>query len=70
PDPPSPYEFVSSYEQALEAAGWDIEGNSHGTVIELQASYFKNGRDIRVVLRLADDALVISVADVGAQRPK
>lgn len=69
-DPPSPYEFVSSYEQALVAAGWDIDGNSHGTVIELQASYAKNGRDIRVVLRLADDALVISVADVGAQRPK
>ena len=70
PDPPSPYEFVSSYRQALEAAGWEIEGDSHGTLVQLQAVYFKQGRDIRLVLRLAGDAMAVSVADVGAQRPK
>lgn len=70
PDPPSPYEFVTAYREALLAAGWDIEGDSHGNVVQVQASYFRNGRDIRLILRLVDDAMAISVADVGAQLKK
>jgi hypothetical protein len=69
-DPPSPYEFVTSYRQALEAAGWEIEGDQHGSLVQIQAIYLKDGRDIRLTLRLVGDAMAVSVADVGAQRPK
>lgn len=70
PDPPSPYEFVTTYRQALETAGWEIEGDFHGSLVQVQASYLQNGRDIRLILRLVGDAMAVSVADVGAQRPK
>ena len=70
PDPPSPYEFVTTYRQALEAAGWEIEGDFHGSLVQVQAIYLQDGRDIRLTLRLVGDAMAVSVADVGAQRPK
>ena len=70
PVPPSPYEFVTTYRQALEAAGWEIEGDFHGSLVHVQASYLRDGRDIRLILRLVGDAMAVSVADVGAQRPK
>lgn len=70
PDPPSPYEFVTTYRQALEAAGWEIEGDFHGALVQVQAIYLKDGRDIRVTLRLMGDAMAVSVADVGIQKPK
>ncbi len=70
PEPPSPLEFVTAYRKALLEAGWDIEGDSHGNVVQVQASYFQQGRDIRLIIRLVDNAMAISVADVGAQLPK
>lgn len=70
PDPPSPYEFVTVYRRALEEAGWEIEGDFHGDLVQVQAIYLKDGRDIRLTLRLVGDAMAVSVADVGAQRPK
>jgi len=69
-DPPSPQEFVTSYRRALEAAGWEIEGGSQGGVVQVQAIYLVEGRDIRLNLRLAGNAMAVSVADVGAQRPR
>lgn len=68
--PPSPYEFVTSYRQALETAGWEIEGDFHGSIVQVQAVYLQEGRDIHLTLRLAGNAMAVSVADVGAQRPK
>jgi len=70
PEPPSPYEFTTVYGQALEAAGWELEGDFHGPLVQLQANYLKDGRDIRLILRLVGDAMAVSVADVGLQRPK
>ena len=70
PEPPSPYEFVTTYRQALEASGWEIEGDLHGNLVQVQAIYLQDGRDIRLTLRLLDDAMAVSVADVGAQRHK
>ena len=70
PEPPSAFEFVTAYRQALEAAGWEIEGDFHGSLVQVQAIYLQDGRDIRLTLRLVGDAMAISVADVGAQRPK
>lgn len=67
PAPPSPQEFVTSYRQALEAAGWEIEGGSQGASVQIQAIYLADGRDIRLTLRLVGDAMAVSVADVGAQ---
>lgn len=69
-EPVSPHAFLKVYRQALEAAGWEIEGNHKGALIQLQATYLREGRDLRATLRLAGDAMAISVADVGAQRPK
>ncbi len=70
PEPPSSYEFVTTYRKALEAAGWEIEGDFRGSPVQLQAVYLQEGRDIRLILRLARDAMAVAVADVGAQRPK
>jgi hypothetical protein len=70
PEPPSAFEFVTAYRQALESAGWEIEGDFHGSLIQVQAIYLQGHRDIRLTLRLVGDAMAISVADVGAQRPK
>jgi hypothetical protein len=70
PDPPSTYEFVATYRQALETAGWEIEGNFQGGLVQVQAIYLQDGRDIRLTLRLAGDVMAVSVADIGAQRPK
>lgn len=70
PDPPSAYEFVTTYRQALEAAGWEIEGDFRGSLVQVQAIYLQDGRDIRLTLRLLGDAMAVSVADVGAQRSK
>lgn len=64
---PAAAEFLASYRAALEKAGWEIEGALRGSVPQIQANYFKSGRDIRATLRLSGDALGISVADVGAQ---
>ncbi len=60
-------EFLAAYRTALESAGWEIEGAMRGAIPQIQANYMKHGRDIRVTLRLAGDAMGISVADVGAQ---
>jgi hypothetical protein len=70
PESPSPFEFVTAYREALLAAGWEIEGDTKGAVVQVQASYFQHGRDLRILVRLADNAMAISVADIGAQRPK
>ncbi len=64
---PAAAEFLAAYRAALEKAGWEIEGAQRGSVPQIQANYTRSGRDIRVTLRLSDDALGISVADVGAQ---
>ncbi len=65
--PPAASEFLAAYRAALEKAGWEIEGALRGSVPQIQANYSKFGRDIRATLRLSDNALGISVADVGAQ---
>ena len=65
--PPSAHEFTFAYRRALEAAGWEIEGNFKGALIQIQALYRKDGRDLRATLRLAEDAMSVAVADVGAQ---
>jgi hypothetical protein len=65
--PPSDYEFLVVYREALERAGWVIEGFLKGGVTQLQATYNRRGRDLRATLRLLGDAMGISVADVGAQ---
>lgn len=70
PGPVSAHAFTTAYRRALEAAGWEIEGNFKGSLVQVQAVYVREGRDIRATLRLVDDAMAISVADVGAQRPK
>ena len=64
---PAAAEFLAAYRAALEKAGWEIEGALRGSVPQIQANYTRSGRDIRATLRLSDDALGISVADVGAQ---
>lgn len=69
-EPLSAHAFLTVYRKALEAAGWEIEGNFKGALIQLQATYLREGRDLRATLRLVGDAMAISVADVGAQRPK
>lgn len=70
PERISAHAFLTVYRRALEAAGWEIEGNFKGVMIQLQATYQKGGRDLRATLRLVEDAMAISVADVGAQRPR
>lgn len=65
--PPSDYEFLVVYREALERAGWTLEGTLRGGITQLQATYIRRGRDLRATLRLAGDAMGISVADVGAQ---
>lgn len=62
--------FLAAYKEALKRAGWEIEGSHRGAMLELQAYYDRHGRDIRLVLRLGNGAMGISVADVGAQLPK
>lgn len=69
-DVPSAHEFLLAYRTALLKAGWEIDGSLKGVTTELQAIYTLKGRDIRATLRLAGDAMGISVADVGAQIPK
>lgn len=69
-EPLSPHAFLTVYRRALEAAGWEIEGNFKGALIQVQATYLRDGRDLRATLRLVGDAMAISVADVGAQRPR
>lgn len=69
-EPLSAHAFLTVYRRALEAAGWDIEGNFKGAMIQVQATYQRDGRDLRATLRLLGDAMAISVADVGAQRPR
>jgi len=66
----SAHEFLTVYSRALMDAGWEIEGRFRGNLIQIQAIYTHDGRDIRATLRLMGDAMAISVADVGAQRPK
>jgi len=68
--PVSAHEFLTVYSKALMNAGWEIEGRFRGKLIQIQATYAHDGRDIRATLRLVGDAMAISVADVGAQRPK
>lgn len=65
--PPSAYEFLAVYREALERAGWTLEGSLRGDLTQLQATYIRRGRDLRATLRLLGDAMGISVADVGAQ---
>ncbi len=68
--PVSAHEFLTVYTKALLDAGWEIEGRFRGKLIQIQAVYSRDNRDIRATLRLLGDAMAISVADVGAQRPK
>lgn len=65
--PPTDYEFLVVYREALERAGWTLEGTLRGGVTQIQATYIRRGRDLRATLRLLGDAMGISVADVGAQ---
>jgi len=65
--PPSDYEFLVVYREALERAGWILEGTLKGEITQIQATYLRRGRDLRATLRLLGDAMGISVADVGAQ---
>lgn len=65
--PPADYEFLVVYREALERAGWTLEGTLRGGVTQVQATYIRRGRDLRATLRLLGDAMGISVADVGAQ---
>jgi hypothetical protein len=65
--PPSDYEFLVVYREALERAGWILEGTLKGEITQIQATYLRRGRDLRATLRLMGDAMGISVADVGAQ---
>jgi hypothetical protein len=67
PDPPSSFEFVTSYRQALEKAGWEIDGDFSGDLIQVQATYLKYNHDIRLTLQLVGDRMAVTVADVGAQ---
>jgi hypothetical protein len=67
--PLSAHEFLTVYERALMAAGWEIEGRFRGSLVQIQAIYQQGGRDLRATLRLLGEALAISVADVGAQVP-
>lgn len=69
PKPPSDHEFLVVYREALERAGWVLEGTLRGVVTQVQATYNRRGRDLRATLRLMGDAMAISVADVGAQLP-
>lgn len=69
-EPLSAHAFLTVYRRALESAGWEIEGNFKGALVQVQATYQKDGRDLRATLRLAGSAMAISVADVGAQRPR
>jgi hypothetical protein len=62
--------FLAAYKAALKKAGWEIEGSHKGALLELQAFYQRDGRDIRAVLRFGGDVMGIAVADVGAQIPK
>jgi len=68
--PISAHEFLTVYSRALQEAGWEIEGRFRGNLIQIQATYTREGRDIRATLRLLGEAMAISVADVGAQRPR
>lgn len=68
--PISSHAFLAAYKEALTRAGWEIEGSHKGALLELQAFYQREGRDIRAVLRFGGDVMGISVADVGAQIPK
>lgn len=68
--PISGHAFLTAYKEALKRAGWEIEGSHKGALLELQAFYQRDGRDIRVVLRFGGDVMGIAVADVGAQIPK
>lgn len=68
--PISAHAFVVTYTAALTAAGWEIEGTNRGPMLQLQAFYLKEGRDLRATLRFAGDVMTIAVADVGAQLPK
>jgi hypothetical protein len=65
--PPSDYEFLVVYREALERAGWVLEGTLRGGITQIQATYNRRGRDLRATLRLLGDAMGISAADVGAQ---
>jgi len=67
PKPPTDHEFLVVYREALERAGWTLEGTLRGGVTQIQATYVRRGRDLRATLRLLGDAMGISVADVGAQ---
>ena len=69
-EPVSSHEFLAVYSKALMNAGWEIEGRFRGTLVQIQAVYSRDGRDIRATLRLLENAMAISVGDVGAQRPK
>jgi hypothetical protein len=68
--PITSHAFLAAYKDALRRAGWEIEGSHKGVLLELQAFYQKEGRDIRAVLRFGGDVMGIAVADVGAQVPK
>lgn len=70
PGPVSAHEFLTVYSKALMNAGWEIEGRFRGKLIQIQAIYTRDGRDIRATLRLLGNAMAISVGDVGAQRPR
>jgi outer membrane protein OmpA-like peptidoglycan-associated protein len=66
PQDVSPYEFVTTYERALEKSGWSIERDGIGSDGSVWAHYAKNGRDIWVQTRAQGGQQSISVADVGA----
>lgn len=68
--PITSHAFLAAYKAALKKAGWEIEGSHKGALLELQAFYQRDGRDIRAVLRFGGDVMGIAVADVGAQVPK
>jgi len=69
-EPVSSHEFLAVYSKALLNAGWEIEGRFRGNLIQIQAVFSRDGRDIRATLRLLGNAMAISVGDVGAQRPR
>ena len=67
--PVSNHEFLNVMQAALKAAGWEIEGYTHGLNAVVQAYYTRDGRDLRATLRNLQTTQSLAVTDVGAQLP-